>query len=166
MELYVSPTEIDGTKSIVLRRAFAASPEELWEVVSTPGGFAVWFPSPDVQMDAGVGGQIVLAGDPHAEVLIETIDEWDPPRTIGFGWGGDHLRLTVDTDAKGSTLLIVNRLLDPNSAALNAAGWHSCTDAIEAHFGGEHADADWHEYFAAYKEAGLAGGTEPPLLSA
>ena len=63
-------------------------------------------------------------------------------------------------------LLTVNRRRHPNRAAHNAAGWHSCTAAIEAHFGGEHADADWHEYFAAYKEAGLAGGAEPPLLSA
>lgn len=164
MDLYVRPTQVSGAPAIVLRRSFDATAEDLWELVSTSGGLATWFPSPDVQIEAFVGGQITLSGDPYADTLVETIDQWAPPREWTFGWGGDTLHITVDpeTEVGRAALILVDTLLDPQSAALNAAGWHACSDRIATHFGEPEPEADWPEYFEAYAAAGLASGTKPP----
>lgn len=164
MGLYVRPTEVVGAPAIVLRRSFEATAEQLWELVSTSSGLAEWFPAPDVRMEEFEGGQITMAGDPYADTLVETIDLWAPPREWAFGWGGDRLHITIDpeTEVGRAALILVDTLMDPQSAALNAAGWHACVDRIAVHFGEEQPTADWPEYFEAYAAAGLASGTKPP----
>jgi hypothetical protein len=61
----------------------------------------------------------------------------DPPRRLEFTWGTDTLRFDLRADGAGTVLTLVDRIDAVGKAARDAAGWHACLDALEAHLSGE-----------------------------
>ena len=63
-----------------------ATPERVWESISTPGGLAGWF-AEDVSLEPGAGGQFSFAG---ADVLGGGNDtellSFQPPSSLAFRW--------------------------------------------------------------------------------
>ena len=91
-----------------------ATPEVVWEVITSPEHLREWWPD-DAELDAAVGarGRITFgeAGDPDAKVETLTVVEADRPRRFAFRWvEGDgsagSLLVTFDlVAAEGGTLL-------------------------------------------------------------
>ena len=73
----------------------AASPDAVWDAITTPGGLANWFPT-EAEVKPGIGGQIIYNWAPDI-VGVCRIEAWDPPRHLRTSWlestGSDGARL-------------------------------------------------------------------------
>ena len=78
----------------------AATPEEVWEALSTGKGFESWF-APAARVEPGVGGTTWVSWGPGMEGS-ERIEVWEP---------GQHLRLTHER-GEGAPPIVVDYLLE------------------------------------------------------
>ncbi|SEL17670.1 SRPBCC family protein [Streptacidiphilus jiangxiensis] len=128
-----------------------ASPEVVYEVVSTPEHLAAWWPD-EVEMEPVPGATGMLAfgdsasPDRHVEPL--TVVEADPPRRFSFRWVYDE----GVTAAPGNSLLITFDLVPTDAGTLlrmtesgfREKGWEAAV--LEAQYR-DHASA-WDYYLA------------------
>lgn len=122
----------DGRPTVSFERTYRVPVEEVWEVMATPRGLAMWFPSPEVHYEPEVGSRITFGGDPYQEeALTGTVIAYEHQRRFGFDWGTDQLHLSVEPDPAGSRFRLINTLGTEDGAARNAAGWDACLDQFE-----------------------------------
>jgi uncharacterized protein YndB with AHSA1/START domain len=79
----------------------AATPEEVWQALSTAEGFKSWF-APIAEVTPGVGGAICASWEPAMGMGKENIEIWEP---------GKHLRITHDR-SEGAPPSVVDYLLE------------------------------------------------------
>src|SRR2546422_985327 len=65
-------------------------------------------------------------GDFEGQVLA-----YEPSSVLEFRWGTDTIRLEVAPDGDGSRLTLLDTFAELGKAARDAAGWHTCLDALE-----------------------------------
>jgi uncharacterized protein YndB with AHSA1/START domain len=94
-----------------------ASPETVFEVVSSPEHLKEWWPD-DAAYDPAPGGTgEIVFGDPEAggAVVAFTVVDADPPRSFSFRWthpagetarGGNSLLVTFDLTPRGAGTLL------------------------------------------------------------
>lgn len=95
-----------------------ASPEVVYQVVSTPGHLREWWPDDaDLAPTPGAVGSVTFGdpSDPEAKIVPLTVIEADPPRRFSFRWvhdedvpaaPGNSFLVTFDLiPADGGTLL-------------------------------------------------------------
>lgn len=108
-------------RSIELERTLDASPEEVWDALTTPDGLERWFPL-EARVDPGVGGSIWLSWGPGADGEAP-IRIWEPGRR--FGWTESHgtdadgrpIQVTVDFHIEGREGSTVVRLVQSGFSA-------------------------------------------------
>jgi len=91
------------------------------------------------------------------------VTEFDPPSSLAFSWGEDHLRFELTPAHAGAqTDLCFTVLLDTaDKAARDGAGWHVCLDGLEAALDGAdqatvHGITDrWREHYEEYARRGF-----------
>jgi uncharacterized protein YndB with AHSA1/START domain len=92
-----------------------ATPEVVYQVVSTPEHLKEWWPD-DAELDPAPGGTgtvtFVRSEGTHAQAL--TVVEADPPRRFSFRWVYDE----GDLAATGSSLLVTFDLVPAGSGTL------------------------------------------------
>lgn len=68
-----------------------ASPEVVYEVVSSPGHLKEWWPDDaDVVAEPGAAGHLVFGRPPEEPVVVLlTVVDAQPPRLFSFRWGHD-----------------------------------------------------------------------------
>ncbi|QZY52375.1 SRPBCC domain-containing protein [Leucobacter tenebrionis] len=132
-----SPVDVllqqDGAEwTLVMRRAFPHTPEELWRMLTEPDRLARWSPVvPDRVLDSP--GPATCREHPHdtpidAEVLIA-----DTPRKLVHRWGPELLSWTIThAPAGGAVLELRQTLADHGRASLYAAGWRVCLGRLAA----------------------------------
>lgn len=70
-----------------------ATPEVVYEVITTPEHLREWWPDEaELEPSPGGTGRLVFGdrSDPEAKVVPFTVEEADPPRTFSFRWVYDE----------------------------------------------------------------------------
>jgi len=156
-----------GQPRLRFERTLAHPPEKVWRAITEPEYLAQWFPTTiDGRRVAGAHlsfefpeGQLPAF---EGEMLV-----FDPPRVMELRWGPDTLRFELRAVEEGTRLTLFDTLEELGKAARDAAGWHTCLDALAAHLGekpGSRAAKDtWNEVHPTYvAEFGPASATIGP----
>lgn len=111
--------------------------EEVWAAITEPARLAAWFPT-TITGDRKVGASLefVFPGG-EAPPFAGEVLAWEPPHTFAFRWGTDTIRLEVESDGEDTILTLLDALDAHGKAARDAAGWHTCLDALEAALAGD-----------------------------
>lgn len=132
-------------------RRLAHAPEKVWRAITEPEQLKAWFPQAVVVERWEPGAPLQFTGQASftGEVLA-----FEPGRLVEFRWGTDTLRLELEPDGDGTLLTLLDTLDELGKAARDAAGWHTCLDALEAQLDGETrewSDSDrWREVHPGY----------------
>jgi uncharacterized protein YndB with AHSA1/START domain len=108
-------------------------PDKVWRALTEPEHLQAWFPQKIVG-EWAVGAPLKFVseyGDFEGQVLA-----YEPPSVLEFLWGTDTIRLEVAPDGDGSRLTLLDTFGELGKAARDAAGWHTCLDALEQELDG------------------------------
>lgn len=156
-----------GQPRLRFERTLPHPPEKVWRAITEPEYLARWFPTTiDGERAAGAHlsfefpeGQLPAF---EGEMLV-----FDPPRLMELRWGPDTLRFELRGAEGGTLLILFDTLEELGKAARDAAGWHTCLDALAAHLGKKPdslaAKDTWKEVHPTYvAEFGPASATIGP----
>jgi predicted 3-demethylubiquinone-9 3-methyltransferase (glyoxalase superfamily)/uncharacterized protein YndB with AHSA1/START domain len=150
----------DGRAVLRFERILQRDPDAVWQALTTDHELAHWHPSP-FTLEPRVGGAVHYAAPDGAAMGDGTVTDHDPPRTLGYTWGDDHLLWQLEAHDVGTLLVLTHTFDDRFKAARDAAGWDLCLDRLEGLDG-----ADWQELNRSYEDRfGIAPeeATPPPV---
>jgi uncharacterized protein YndB with AHSA1/START domain len=162
----------DGRWCLRFSRTFAHPVERVWRAITEPEHLVAWFPT-TIEGDRTPGAPLHFtfpggqAPSFDGEVLV-----YEPPSVFEFRWGTDVIRLEVHSAERGSTLTLLDTLDERGKAARDAAGWHTCLDALaaalEGHPAARQAMNTWKDVHSHYVRAFGPEGARigPPQTSA
>lgn len=165
--------EIGGRPAVRFVRVYPHPVDRVWSAVSDPEELRRWFPS-NVRPELSVGGKVTFSGDPNAgdpeEDVVGTVLVCDPPRRLGFTWGGDEVHFELEPVGPDSCRFTLTNVLEArNAAARNAAGWSVCVGELDKHMRGELAEGphsssagQWQPLYDAYVRSGMPSGAQIP----
>jgi uncharacterized protein YndB with AHSA1/START domain len=137
-------------------RRLGHPPEKVWSAITEPEHLAAWFPDRIVVDEWTVGAPLRFE-HPYGPPFEGEVLAVDPPSLLEFQWGPDTIRLEIAPEGDGSTLTLLDTFDEHGKAARDAAGWHACLDALEAHLAGDPSSRDaqerWSEIHPGYVEA-------------
>jgi uncharacterized protein YndB with AHSA1/START domain len=138
---------------ITFTRRLHHPPEKVWRAVTEPDQMTAWFPH-TMLGDRETGAKLRFVTDDASddgfdgEMLV-----FDPPSVMELMWGPDRLRIEVRPDGDGTLLTLVDTFDEFGKAARDAAGWHSCLDALAADLDGATPPGEvWREVNPVYQE--------------
>lgn len=112
-------------------RDFAHDPGTVWDAITKADQVAQWMPfRPDHDLVA-LGDVGLIQTDGSEEELQGRVLEVQPPSSLIYLWGADHLRFDLVPTDTGTSLGFIHTFNDHNSASGIAAGWHLCLAALE-----------------------------------
>jgi len=120
------------TRSIEIEKEVDATPDDVWEAITTDEGLRRWFPL-DAKVEAGEGGSVWLSWGPGCEGEAP-IHLWEPGRRFGWteSYGDDAegrpIRVAVDFHIEGREGTTVVRLVQSGLGA--DADWDEMYDAL------------------------------------
>ncbi|HEX6569604.1 MAG TPA: SRPBCC family protein [Acidimicrobiales bacterium] len=145
-------TTADGRSVLRIERRLAHPTAKVWRAVTDPAHLARWFPAP-VAFDGDLAVGVKVGFDMGDGLAWDgVVTHCDPPRTVAFTWGDDHLRLDLSPVGPSCRLVLVHTFDDRAGAASFAAGWDRCLDALGRGLDGRPAEieppsAELHERF-------------------
>ncbi|HEX6425162.1 MAG TPA: SRPBCC family protein [Acidimicrobiales bacterium] len=151
----------NGRSVLRIERRLDHPPARVWRAVTQPEHLAQWFPAA-VSFDGRLAPGVAVAFDMgDGPVLDGVVTAVEPPRTLAFTWGDDHLRFDLAPDGDGCRLVLTHTFDDRAGAASFAAGWDRCLAALDRVAGGrvpaiESPSAALHERYA--RQFGLTVG--------
>lgn len=118
-------------------RDVAASPEKVWEALTSPAVLEGWLAV--ATFEPKEGGAVHLSwpegnGEMHGVVLT-----WQPTTELEYSWSEvrhSMLRFELAANGGGTTLQLVHAGVDPDEAAGFGAGWQSHLEALDTVLGG------------------------------
>jgi uncharacterized protein YndB with AHSA1/START domain len=119
-------------RTVVLRRAYDTTVEDLWDACTDPRRLARWFLP--VTGDLRVGGRFSIKGNASGDVV-----RCEPPRLLGLTWEyGEHPSSEVEVrlapaPGGGATLEIEHGFPDPSFLFGVGVGWEPALVALEAY---------------------------------
>jgi uncharacterized protein YndB with AHSA1/START domain len=147
----------DGRWRLRFTRALDHPPEKVWRAITEPEHLASWFPT-TIEGERAPGALLRFsfpggqAPPFEGEMLAH-----EPPSLMELRWGTDIVRLELRPAEGGTELTLLDTLDDRGRAARDAAGWHTCIDALAADLGGGPNPRDetsrWSEVHSGYVEA-------------
>ncbi|MDP2014622.1 MAG: SRPBCC domain-containing protein [Actinomycetota bacterium] len=160
---------IDGRPAVQFELDLDYSAQRVWEAVTDTQQLQQWFPS-TLTFDPFVGGVVDFSGDPEIKDLKGIVLKLEAQRALGFTWGDNELRFSVEMLTLSRTRFRLSNLLGSRKeAARNAAGWQVCLGQLEVllsqgHADGPHGDAGahWQQIYEAYVAAGFPHGVQIP----
>jgi uncharacterized protein YndB with AHSA1/START domain len=140
----------DGVPVLRFERVVAASPEKLWEALTTSASTAAWaFP---VEFEPRSGGTLTFDAGEMGPVTGDVM-VWEEQSVLEYAWGGSegawHVRFVIEEagDSGDSVLTFDHLAPDPHHPDF-AAGWHWHLDRLEQFLRGETpADVPQDEHF-------------------
>ena len=123
-------------------RHFAHTPEKVWRAITEPEHFDAWFPF-FMEGELATGAKLRFrARDIETLVFDGEMLEFSPPTRMEVRWSeNETLRFEVEPEGAGTRFTLSNVFDELGKAARNAAGWHSCIDALERDLDGAPAPA-------------------------
>jgi uncharacterized protein YndB with AHSA1/START domain len=148
----------DGRFALRFERVLRHAPERVWRSLTERGELDAWHPTP-FDLEPTVGGVVSFTAPESVPDLPEEgeVTEYDPPRTLAYTWGEDHLRWELRPHDGGCLLVLTHAFDDRFKAARDAAGWHLCLEALSAMLEGAEdprrlLSGNWREVNSAYEE--------------
>jgi uncharacterized protein YndB with AHSA1/START domain len=133
-------------------RAYATSPEDLWQACTDPERLARWFAP--VTGDLCPGGRFTIRFD-DADTPRCRVVTCEAPRLVVWEWPvgevASLVTVEVRADGDGSRLVLRHERLTGAQVAGYAAGWDTYLRSLEAHLDGTPAP-DWGETWSALHE--------------
>lgn len=158
----------DGRWRLRFTRDVAHPVEKVWRAITEPEHLAAWFPTTiDGERKPGAPLHFTFPNQAAPPFDGEVI-AYEPPHLFEFRWGPDVIRLEVQHSQRGALLTLSDTLEERGKAARDAAGWHTCLDALAASLAGDrHARQEemsaWRDVHAHYvEEFGPEGATIGP----
>jgi uncharacterized protein YndB with AHSA1/START domain len=147
----------DGRARLRFTRVFEHPPEKVWRAITEPQHLAHWFPTTiDGERAAGARLRFEFAQG-QAPAFDGEMLAFEPPSLMELRWGADIVRLELQAADGGTLLTLLDTLDERGKAARDAAGWHTCLDALSAHLRGEprarDAMAAWKDVHSRYVES-------------
>ncbi len=111
--------------TITRRVDFAFSPDELWQLVSTPDSLSAWL-GDSVELDLRPAGSgVVIDGGVIRDVRVTEVSNG---RRLGFVWCDrddpstpSHVTFDVESDRDGGSHLVITETLTASGGAADAA---------------------------------------------
>jgi uncharacterized protein YndB with AHSA1/START domain len=126
----------DGRWQLRFTRTLAHPPELVWRAVSEPEHLAAWFPTTiEGERHAGAPLRFSLPGGQAAPFEGEML-AYEPPSLIEIQWGPDVVRIELRAADGGTELTLLDTLEEHGKGARDAAGWHTCLEALGRHLEG------------------------------
>jgi uncharacterized protein YndB with AHSA1/START domain len=121
---------IDGRPALRLERYLDHPVERVWRAVSEPAEVRRWMPAA-ADWTLTLGAEFELGGQRGQ------ITELDPPHLIGWTFGADRFRFTLQAEGDGCALVFTHIFSDAAPAAQTAAGWECYLDRLDAQLAGQ-----------------------------
>jgi uncharacterized protein YndB with AHSA1/START domain len=161
--MYASYESIEDRPALRFERRIAHPVEAVWSAITEQSELPRWFPT-TVSGEMRERGHLTFTFDASDLPSMEgDVTEFDPPSSLGFWWGEDHLRFELrPAGGGGQTDLRFTVLLgSEGKAARDGAGWHVCLDRLEAALdraGSEATDGvkgAWRQHYDEYERRGF-----------
>jgi uncharacterized protein YndB with AHSA1/START domain len=124
-----------GRWQLRFTRMLRHPPEQVWQAITEPEHLAHWFPT-TIEGERAAGARLHFAFPAgQAPAFDGEMTAYEPPSLIELRWGGDLLGLELRPVEQGTELTLLDVLDELGKAARDAAGWHTCLDALEAALG-------------------------------
>jgi uncharacterized protein YndB with AHSA1/START domain len=121
----------------------------VWAAVTEPGHLLAWFPT-TIEGERAAGAPLRFSFPKgEAQPFAGEMLAYEPPHVMELRWGEDILRIELEAVEGGTELTLLDTLGQTGKAARDAAGWHTCLDALQAHLAGA---ADARDAMSAWKE--------------
>jgi uncharacterized protein YndB with AHSA1/START domain len=159
----------DGRFQLRFTRTLGHPVDRVWQVVTEPDQLARWFPTTiEGERVAGAALRFTFPGG-EAPPFDGEMLACDPPSLLEFRWGPDVMRLELRPVPHGTELTLLHTLDERGKGARDAAGWHTCLDALARALRGDDAArtsmstwAEVHPWYVAHfgPEAATIGPPE------
>ena len=119
----------DGDVNVItFRRSLDASPERVWEALTTERGLTSWL-AVSAKVDGRQGGDIEIEFDDDQEVS-GTISRWDPTTHFAHTWIindeiSSEVAYALTATGGGTDLMLVHTGLPDEMCRGYTPGWHS-----------------------------------------
>ncbi len=100
-------TDTKPTRSITSSIDISATPERVWEMLSTGEGLSRWFPI-EARVTPGEGGEVWFSWGEKVMEGSSKIVSWEPPRRLVTQWGQMQDEFMIEGKGGVSTLTIVS----------------------------------------------------------
>ncbi|KAF0101645.1 MAG: hypothetical protein FD144_2720 [Rhodospirillaceae bacterium] len=124
-------------------RRLPGTPAQAWGFLTDPGRLPGWYG--DSRIEPRIGGAVSLMGG-HIRGVVT---QWQPPGRLAYTWNvynpGDatspypesYVILTLAASVEGTLLTLEHLPVLESFVKLNAMGWHTFIDMVEAAVRGE-----------------------------
>jgi uncharacterized protein YndB with AHSA1/START domain len=122
----------DGCWQLRFTRTLPHPQSKVWRAITEPEHLARWFPT-TIEGERKAGAPLRF-GFPAAEAppFAGEMLAFEPESVMELRWGPDVVRIELRPLADGTELTLLDTLEERGKAARDAAGWHTCLDALEA----------------------------------
>lgn len=172
--MYGDYETIEDRPALTFERRLSHPVDVVWRAITTPAELDQWFPSKVLTGDLHPGAELTFEFEQMPldapSTMTGRVTVFDPPRTLAFYWGEDHLRFELEPVAgEDACVLRLTVLLDArDKAARDGAGWHVCLDRLERLLDGDDGPAatgaseGWRELYDEYRRRGVPAGAPIP----
>ena len=152
--------------TLVFRRSYRHTPNQVWDAIATPEGLRGWLMCTHAVIEGRVGGRFDLVSGPPGYHSTGRMLVWEPPRLLEYEWNvepvpemprGEHaiFRYELTPHENSTHLLVTYRRITKETARGFLPGLHAFLDRLEGQLDGG-ALPDWVLAFgqlrAAYPE--------------
>jgi len=117
---------------LTMTQELPAAPDPVWRAITEPAQLREWAPY-DASASLGIASAVVTlttVGAPAPHVVQTAVVRADAPEHLEFDWGGNQLHWQLQPLGAGTRLTLRTRI-PVSFAAMGAAGWHVCLEALE-----------------------------------
>jgi uncharacterized protein YndB with AHSA1/START domain len=122
----------DGRWRLRFTRTLAHPVDRVWRAITEPEHLAAWFPT-SVEGARTPGAPLRFTFPRNqAPPFAGQVVAFEPTSRFEFQWGPDLIRVELEAAGGGTRLTLFDTLDERGKAARDAAGWHTCLDALAA----------------------------------
>jgi uncharacterized protein YndB with AHSA1/START domain len=132
-------TKDDDVNVITFRRSLNASPERVWEALTTEKGLTSWL-AVSAKVDRREGGAIAIEFDAD-QTVSGTINRWDPTTRFEHSWIindaiSSKVAYALTPSGSGTALTMVHTGLPDEMCGGYTPGWHAYMARLAAEVDG------------------------------
>ena len=152
----------DEAAFVRLERDFAATPDEVWAMLTAPERLAIWLQA-SVDLEPYAGGAITLRFANTGTTIQGQIVHFDAPWVLEYTWAlaGEpasvvRFELQPAATSAGTHLCLTHSRCGAHAPHLFAAGWHHHLELLAAQLAGQPVAWDWDRYNEVFAQYGVS----------